>query len=372
MIKSKRNSSLELLRIISMVLIVAHHYAIHGFDRNLLDYNYNKYIIDFLIIGGKLGVNCFVLISAYFMIESKITLKKLMKLWTEIWFYSIVILIIFYIWLVPDNFISFKVIIKNIFPVVYSQYWFMTNYIVLMILSPYLNKCIKMIGKDTHQSLILVLTIMWSIILMLFPKSDLGFSFLGWFIFLYIIASYIKLYVHLSLNYMLHLKRVLIGIAIYLISILAFNLFGDILNNKFLLKNSIYLSNPKSILLLFISVELLMMFLSMKKWSNKFVNIIASATLGVYLIHDNNFVRPYLWKDLLDNQSMYHSEYLIFHAICSIILVYIICTIIDLLRQLTIEKLYEIFWNKYGNIMENKLYFYFYKIKEKVFIFYNK
>lgn len=188
MIKSKRNSSLELLRIISMVLIVAHHYAIHGFDRNLLDYNYNKYIIDFFIIGGKLGVNCFVLISAYFMIESKITLKKLMKLWTEIWSYSIVILIIFYIWLVPDNFISFKVIIKNIFPVVYSQYWFMTNYIVLMILSPYLNKCIKMIDKDTHQSLILVLTIMWSIILTLFPKSDLGFSFLGWFIFLYIIA----------------------------------------------------------------------------------------------------------------------------------------------------------------------------------------
>lgn len=372
MIKSKRNSNLELLRIISMILIVSYHYAIHGFDRNLLNYNYNKYIIDILMIGGKLGVNCFVLISAYFMIESKITLKKLMKLWMEIWFYSITILIIFYTWLVPDNFISFNVIIKNIFPVVYSQYWFMTNYIVLMILSPYLNKCIKIVGKEIHQNLILVLTIMWSIIMMIFPKSNLGFSNIGWFILLYLIAAYIRLYINLSLDYICHLKRLLAGIAIYLISILIFNLTGDILNNKFLLKGSVYLADPKSIVLLFISVELLMMFLSIKKWSNKFVNIIASATLGVYLIHDNNFVRPYLWKDLLDNQSMYHSEYLIFHAICSIILVYIICTIIDLLRQLTMEKLYEIFWNKYGNIMEKKLYFYFYKIKEKVFIFYNK
>lgn len=372
MIKNERNSNLELLRIVSMVLIVAFHYAGHGFNRDLLDYTYNKYIIDILMIGGKLGVNCFVLISAYFMIESKITLKKLMKLWTEIWFYSITILIIFYTWLVPDNFISFRVIIKNILPVIYSQYWFMTNYIILMILSPYLNKCIKIVGKEFHQNLILILTIMWSIIMMIFPNSNLDFSNIGWFILLYLIAAYIRLYINLFLDYKCHLKRLLIGISIYLISILIFNLAGDILNNKFLLKHSVYLANPKSIVLLFISVELLMMFLSMKKWSNKFINIIASATLGVYLIHDNNFVRPYLWKDLLNNQSMYHSEYLIFHAICSIILVYIICTIIDLLRQLTIEKLYELFWNKYGNLIENKFLFYFYKIKEKIFIFYNK
>ena len=182
MIKKERNSSLELLRIISMILIVGYHYSLHGFDRTLLDYNYNKYILDILMIGGKLGVNCFVLISAYFMIESKITLKKLMKL------------------------------------------------------SPYLNKFIKMIGKDVQQKLILVLIFMWSIIMMVFPKSDLGFSNLGWFILLYLIASYIRLYINVSSNYKCHLKRLFIGFAIYLVSILIFNLVGNMLNNKFLLK----------------------------------------------------------------------------------------------------------------------------------------
>ena len=372
MIKKERNSSLELLRIISMILIVGYHYSLHGFDRTLLDYNYNKYILDILMIGGKLGVNCFVLISAYFMIESKITLKKLMKLWIEVWFYSVTILIIFYIWLAPNNFIGLKALVKNIFPVIYSQYWFITDYIVLMILSPYLNKFIKMIGKDVQQKLILVLIFMWSIIMMVFPKSDLGFSNLGWFILLYLIASYIRLYINVSSNYKCHLKRLFIGFAIYLVSILIFNLVGNMLNNKFLLKYSVYLANPKSLLLLFISVELLMMFLSMKKWSNKFINVIATATLGVYLIHDNNFVRPYLWKHLLNNQSMYHSEYLIIHAICSIILVYVICTIIDLLRQMTIEKLYEAFWDRYGIFMNNKLYLLFNKIKKEIFIFYDR
>ena len=81
MIKNQRNSNLELLRILSMVFIVSCHFAGGGFgDYNLVISNLNNYFIYFLDLFGKVGVDIFILISAYFMINSKFTLKKLLVL----------------------------------------------------------------------------------------------------------------------------------------------------------------------------------------------------------------------------------------------------------------------------------------------------
>ena len=80
-IKNQRNSNLELLRIIAMVFIVSHHFAVHGFgDCNFVISNPNNYLIYFLSIFGKIGVDIFVLISAYFMVNSRFTLRKLLVL----------------------------------------------------------------------------------------------------------------------------------------------------------------------------------------------------------------------------------------------------------------------------------------------------
>ena len=45
--KEIRNSNLELLRIISMILIMFHHYAIHGFLPVSFRFTMNKLILDF-------------------------------------------------------------------------------------------------------------------------------------------------------------------------------------------------------------------------------------------------------------------------------------------------------------------------------------
>ena len=80
-IKNQRNSNLEILRILSMVFIVSCHFASCKFeDYSLLISNPNNYLIYFLDLFGKVGVNVFILISAYFMINSKFTLKKLLVL----------------------------------------------------------------------------------------------------------------------------------------------------------------------------------------------------------------------------------------------------------------------------------------------------
>ena len=49
-----RNTSLEMLRITSMIIIIAHHFEVHGFTSDMLIYGTNRYVVDILSMGGIL------------------------------------------------------------------------------------------------------------------------------------------------------------------------------------------------------------------------------------------------------------------------------------------------------------------------------
>ena len=70
MLQKERNSSFELLRLISMLLIVMHHYSLHGGFDYMSTLSLRLYFIQCLNMGGKLGVNLFILISGYFLCKS--------------------------------------------------------------------------------------------------------------------------------------------------------------------------------------------------------------------------------------------------------------------------------------------------------------
>ena len=76
-INNPRNSNLEILRIIAMIFIVSFHLARHGFDGVIFALsNPNSYFLYFFAILGKIGVDIFIIISAYFMVKSKFTFRK--------------------------------------------------------------------------------------------------------------------------------------------------------------------------------------------------------------------------------------------------------------------------------------------------------
>ena len=146
--KKNRNSNLEIYRIICMFLIVVHHYALHGFSNLNLDFSFNKIILDILTLGGKIGLSGFILISGYFMINSKFTFTKFLKILGQVLFYSITFLTLFATILEPVRPIGMNQILKSILPITFSAYWFITNYILLMILSPFINKLVFSLSKN--------------------------------------------------------------------------------------------------------------------------------------------------------------------------------------------------------------------------------
>ena len=81
---------------------------------------------------------------------------------------------------------------------------------------------------------------------------------------------------------------------------------------------------------------------------SRFINSIASATFEVYLIHDNWMVRSFLWQRLFNNARYQDTIMIIPYSVIVVLVVYVACTIIDLIRQKVFEKPYMFVVNKYS------------------------
>ena len=131
--KKKRQSNIELLRIIAMLLIISFHYVFHsGYVFEQL--NYNSFIVKTFYFFGELGVNIFFLITGYFLVTGKFSIKKFIKLILEVNFYYIVSLIL--VPMINKEDINFLEIFKKYIlelPTIFDKYWFFTVYILLYV-----------------------------------------------------------------------------------------------------------------------------------------------------------------------------------------------------------------------------------------------
>lgn len=190
-----RKSNFELLRILAMLMIVMHHYICHGEFYLSSELTINKVIVECAFWGGKVGINVFILITGYFMVNSKPNIKKVFILWGELFFYSVVITIIFIIAGIEQ--FSIGLVIKAIFPLTMGRHNYLTTYIFLYCLIPYINKLIKKLSKSELNKLIIFLFVVLSIIPTV-CEIKLGwvnntYSYLLWMIFVYLVGADIRL-----------------------------------------------------------------------------------------------------------------------------------------------------------------------------------
>lgn len=68
------------------------------------------------------------------------------------------------------------------------------------------------------------------------------------------------------------------------------------------------------------------------------VNLVASASFGVYLIHDNSVTKPLLWSRWFHAANYQDSLWLIPYSLMVPVIVYAGCTFIEWLRQRAVER----------------------------------
>lgn len=346
--RNERNSAIELLRILSMIMIVFHHFACHGGFEWGTTISITRLWYNFIVMGGKIGVNIFVLISGYYLVsnESEIfDINKVIKFVGQILFYSVGIFVACKLTGIAHY--DVKALIKVFFPITFSQWWFASTYFVLYLLHPYLNKLLKNLEKSLYQSLLLLMVVCWSII-PTFTTSSFQSNPLLWFVTLYSIAGYIRLY---GVNGRFTSKQYFLFYVIC--SILTYSSSVILLRSKRSLFSgySTYFYEQEKLTILLISLCLFLCFLTLKMNYHKWINTLASATFGVYLLHDNSVIRKLLWIDLFNNAKYQESLFLIPYSIIVVIIVYVIFSLIDLLRQKVIEIPCMKFVKKYSNII---------------------
>lgn len=271
-----RDLNFEFLRLTSMLAIVYGHLSQAGPE-----------IVNPLTMFGD--VNCFILITGYFMTDGKFKFSRVVRLVIETVFYCFIISLIFYV--INPNKIGIFQLIKSIFPFAPTafSYWFVNKYLGLILLQPFLSFLIQKISRKQFEYLLFILLILNSQFLNFFPFSvlfDNGWS-LPWFITVFLIGAYVKMYKPFEI-----INNLFIWSCIWFISIVSFNLVS-IFHLEFLI--DLQYNNWIFILKSFATF---MMFRKLKIDYNSFIGkciaFCAPNIFAIYIIHNQYFLISWL------------------------------------------------------------------------------
>lgn len=319
--KSERKGNLELLRILCMILIIIHHYCLHGGIQDAETMIGNQFVSNIGLIIGRLASNGFVIITGYFLFQYKFKVQKIIKLILETIFYAILTNIVMIV-LLGDEFQ--KYLAYSIFPISFKVNWFITAYLSIYILIPLIRPTLNKLTKQNYLILLLILGIAITIIPtclgMIYNTDVEPFGEIVSVLYVALIGGYISKF----------------DVCIFK------NKIGDIifiLGGLLVASERIYLRNNQfgSII---IAVLLLDLFKKMQIKNNKLITFFSSSCLGVLLLHDNEFFNEAVWKKILKTEAYYTAPTLnlILHIFVCTIAILLIGSIIDYIRRKIEEK----------------------------------
>ncbi len=345
--KKERNPSIELLRIISMLLIIAHHYVVNSglIGGGPISQNPTEFRAVFLMSYGAFGkvcINSFVFITGYYMCKSDITLRKFMKLFCEVMFYKIIINSIF--WITGYAPFTPKTFFYGICPIINISTGFVSAYFLFFLSIPFLNTLIRNISQRDHIKLIALCSFTYIFLGTVKPWFSVTMNYVSWFIVVYFIASYVALYP----KKIYQNCRLWALITVACIALCLFTVIGSRLLWKG--KNPyLFVSDSNAALAVLTGVSAFFLFKNIKiRRCNKIINRVAASTYGVLLIHANSdTMREWLWKTMLKNVEVYYKSWWYIHALLSPLVIFVICICIDMLRIQFVEKPFFRVWDKH-------------------------
>ena len=345
--KPPRASNIELFRILVMFFIVAHHYVTSsGLTLEtgpIFSVPLSWRSIFLLLLGawGKTGINCFVLITGYFMCKSRLTAKKFLTLLLEVIFYRVVIALIFLLF--GNHPIPLKELILSVLPITEIAQGFTGTFLCFYLCIPFCNILIHNLTEKQHIYLLLLSGFIY-IFFGTIKILPVTMNYVSWFIVLYFIASYIRLYpkaIFDSKKLWGWLSLFFIGVSI--LSVLACSWLGARIG-----RNSPYafVADSNTFLAVAVGVSTFLFFKNINLPHSKLINTISSTTFGIFLIHTNTYLRKWLWTDVFHCVENYYSPWLPLIAIFGSALILIVCSGIDLSRQYLLEKPFFRLWDR--------------------------
>lgn len=327
-------------------------------NTDMLSTNYE--IVWFLEIASLCAVNCYALISGYVSVDIEFKYYRIISLWLQVVFYTVIITMIFAIF-VPNS-VSIKAAINTVLPVVGKQYWYFTAYFAMFFFIPFLNHLINTLSQRNSLKLIITIVIIFSVITAI-SRTDIFNTMYGysplWLMILYLVGGYIKKY---SFGDKIKKKWYLViyfcaifvtWIGKFILEYVTTKLVGEAKGSEFLVKYT-------APLIFVAGVSLLLYFSKCdfkKNIMKKIIKVFAPVSFSVYLIHLHPLVKVHIIGKSFQTFYKFNSIKLFFAVVTTAVIIYVFCSLIDLIRynifkRINIGKFSQSIEKKIGKILE--------------------
>ena len=326
-----RNSSIELLRILSILMIIVLHSI--GFNHCC-----STITSSFLGTIGNCGVTIFILISGYYGITRRP--EKLFKLRNIASLYILCALLFEFIMggnVTPSN------IFSGFFPVISGKYWFLSSYIILMVFATYINKLIDSLKTSQLGILAITLILIFYVVptFLKYSMTSDGGKGITYMIIIYIIGRYYS-----RVNFWQSIRRIYYAIAftLLIVCIIFLNRLQTMtgLVEYFNARHFIYSFDADSSLFILLASSCVLFIFLKTNFCNRIINKISLSVFAVYIMEW--YARPFLLSYIdITNMNIHIQPFAI---IAFAIVVFVACAGIDQLRMLltsNIEERFEAF-----------------------------
>lgn len=352
----KRESGVELLKIIAILLIVFSH-VLQTLSQKNGYIDYQDYLIDLshsttdpfyltlsiMRYAGVFGNTLFFVCSAWFLTQvSAVKKDRIIHLVLDNFVISAAIALIL---LFAGMNLSHSLFVKSFFPTFFSMNWYVTCYVLFLFIVPFLNGILAHIDRKKHFWLMVITSFCYILLnaVYTFPYAN---NLMTW-ITIFIAVSYIKNYrMDLADNTKFNLILLFSSAIALLIILVAINYMGlkwDFFNDKIF-----YLNTNANPFLIVISFALFQLFRKIKG-QNRFVNYLSSLSLFIYLLHENTLVKTYLrpkvWQWIYVNIGY---QYLAVEIIVYTLLLFFVSAIVAALYKVSIGRLSQLCAGKIG------------------------
>lgn len=335
--RTDRSSNIELLRIVAMYMIIVHHGITHsGIMGNCSVVN--DQIAGVLVIGGKLGVNVFVIISSYFLIDQKFRSRGIFRIWSQSLLYGILIWTLCVIFKIGNTPIT--ALFRACFPVVGELNWYVTTFIMFLILVPIMRCFVDNATKRALFGRVCILMVAFCFIPTIMLTDIFGNNLI-WFCCIFFIVAYLKRYCTLFNRSGWKIVGIFSFFAIVLMdsALKVGGYFFPRLSSKTLF----FANQVNNLFLVLLAFSLFYLFLSMDIGTSSIINSASACTFGIFLIHTVAPIKKdWLW--IVCNIRKYtFSSYFVFYLLGLLLLVFTVCGVIDIcLRKMLLERIWGI------------------------------
>ncbi|MDD4816337.1 MAG: acyltransferase [Victivallaceae bacterium] len=338
---NERQANFELLRILSMLMVICIHFAIHGGIFETLERTSANYAFTVAVKNiSTISVDCFILLTGYFLCQSRFRFERVAGIYFQTLYYSLFFMIIcFFVPLSPETPMP-EIVVKSLFPVCTMRYWFVSSYLLLLLLSPFFN---TVIADMTRQRFLLLLGIFFfafsflpMIDLDIFAANKMAKPML--FVSLYFMGAYCRIYVNISTGKWKKYLGIYLGVGLLSFILLGANIYckKNFGIRPFACEDFLFPTTLAAAVSFFLFIG------SIRIPEGRISNLIIKASplaFGVYLFHENPYFCKYLWKELFHLSDFFKSTSYPVLCIVMIAITYIAGSVFDLIRVKFFELL---------------------------------